>query len=236
MAFLTALHTNRGAAALAAALALGGCVLIDSDIDSATTTGDTTGDTTGSSTSTGSTGDTSGSDSEGTSGTSEGTSGTSEGTSGTSEGTTDATTGDETTTTEGTTEGTTGGIDPGFDPDDTGVQMCADPFAQDPYDIIGLGPQITGDTLLLEVAYSGGCAEHDFGLCWDGAFLESDPVQVHVTVGHNGNGDACEAYPMEQLQFDLTELKTSWQEAYQQDSGLIVIHVDGWEKPIEYGF
>ena len=63
------------------------------------------------------------------------------------------------------------------------------------------------------------------------------PVEDYCEVEHpDGNGDACEAYPMEQLQFDLSDLKEAWQEAYKQDSGTIHINLEGWDKPVEYFF
>jgi hypothetical protein len=180
----------------------------------------------------GTTGDTT----EGTTGdTTEGTTGdTTEGTTGdTTEGTTGDTT--EGSTSGGTaTEGTTGDVDPGFDPSDKGVQMCGEPLSQEAYDIIDPGPQIELDTLLLNVGYSG-CDAHQFGLCWDNAFLESDPVQVNVIIPHYGNDD-CDAYLGEGLSFDLTDLKTAWQEAYQQEHGVIFINLEGWEQSIEYVF
>jgi len=126
--------------------------------------------------------------------------------------------------------------DPGFDPAEKGVQMCGEPLVQDSYDILDPEPQIEGDTLTLNVGHSGGCEEHEFGLCWGGEFLESDPVQVNVVIPHNGNGDSCEAYVEAPLSFDLSELKADWQAAYKQESGTIQIHLEGWEKSIEYIF
>ncbi len=117
-----------------------------------------------------------------------------------------------------------------------GVQMCADTVKQDAYEIVGIGPAIKGDVLFMEVAYSGGCEDHDFGFCWDGSFLESNPVQVNVVIPHDGHDDACEAYPTEALQFDLSNLKQAWQDAYQQDSGTIMINLEGWQAPVQYIF
>lgn len=151
--------------------------------------------------------------------------------------TTEGTTGDTTEGTTGdTTEGTTGDVDPGFDPSDKGVQMCGEPLIQDAYDINDPEPKVELDTLLLNVAYSGGCAEHEFGLCWDNGFLESDPVQVNIVIPHNGNDDRCDAYPSEVLSFDLSDLKAAWQDAYKQEHGTIAINLEGWEKSIEYVF
>ena len=86
---------------------------------------------------------------------------------------------------------------------------------------------VSGDTLTIDASYSGGCETHEFQICWDQLFLESEPVQVHLGVWHDGNGDSCEAYPTETLSFDLTPLKQAWQDGYQQESGTITVHTDG---------
>ncbi len=192
-------------------------------------------------------------DSSGTAGTTgtSGTSGTEGGTGTTAGGSTSQTeetvnppvttgTTDDATTSSSTSGSTTGDTsdtsDTGgsFDPDDDGVQLCGGDYPMDPVDITS--GVINGDTLTLSVAYGGGCEEHDFGLCWDSLFLESEPVQVNLALAHDGMGDACEAYIMEDLVLDLTPLKQAYQDAYQTDTGTITIHVDGLDGPITYSF
>lgn len=63
------------------------------------------------------------------------------------------------------------------------------------------------DTLEVDVGYSGGCEEHVFTACWDGAIMESSPLQARIIVEHNANEDACEAYISETLTFDLTPMR-----------------------------
>ena len=82
---------------------------------------------------------------------------------------------------------------------------------------------ITGDTLKLNVSYSGGCRTHVFTLVTSGSFLESSPVQLVISIAHNANDDPCEAYPTEDYHFDLSPIKILYQEAYQQESGTIVL-------------
>ncbi len=65
---------------------------------------------------------------------------------------------------------------------------------------------IENNTLTVVASYGGGCESHDFRLYWDGSVLESFPAQAHLTLIHNGNGDACEAFITEELQFDLSEV------------------------------
>lgn len=112
-------------------------------------------------------------------------------------------------------------------------------------DVCGGNPQdpltidaaaIDGDTLVLDVSYGGGCEEHDVDYCWDGAFAESLPVQVWLDVWHDAHEDLCDAFVQSKRMLDLTPLKTAWQTSYQQQSGEITVHVDGWDGPLAYAF
>lgn len=82
---------------------------------------------------------------------------------------------------------------------------------------------ITGDTLSVSVSFSGGCKEHQFTLVTDGMFLESDPVQLRLSLAHDANNDPCAAFPTEEHQFDLSSIKSLYQSAYQQESGVIIL-------------
>ena len=95
---------------------------------------------------------------------------------------------------------------------------------------------IEADSLVIDVAFGGGCAEHDIGYCWDGSFAESDPVQTWLDLWHDGHDDNCDAYLHEQRILDLTELKTAWQTGYQMDHGEIIIHLEGWAEQLVYAF
>ena len=95
---------------------------------------------------------------------------------------------------------------------------------------------IQDDALVLDVSYGGGCMDHDFGLCWDGAFAESSPVQIQAFVAHDGHDDPCDAVPSEQLAFDLLPLQQAWQDAYQSEHGDVEIHLAGWAEAILYSF
>ena len=84
---------------------------------------------------------------------------------------------------------------------------------------------ITGDTLAVVVSYGGGCRDHQFTLVASGAFMESDPVQLNVALAHKANEDPCERWVTEGYLFDLTPIKSLYQKAYQQDSGVIVLQL-----------
>ena len=155
-------------------------------------------------------------------------------TSASSEATTAESSSSSSSDTSGGSTGDTSGDEPGFDPSSDAVQICEEGFADDPVEIEVSG--VKGDVLFLTVGYSGGCATHEFGLCWDGAFAESEPVQVWLKLGHDAKGDACEAYITEPMQLDLSPLKEAWIAAYKQDHGTINVHLAGWDAVIPYIF
>ena len=100
---------------------------------------------------------------------------------------------------------------------------AADRFGTDEY--VLNSATITGDTLDIRASYSGGCEDHQFTLVVSDTFLESFPVQLHAAIAHNANGDTCEAYPTDNYRFDLTPIKTMYQEAYRQEAGTIILRL-----------
>ncbi|MCE2413883.1 hypothetical protein J4G07_07765 [Candidatus Poribacteria bacterium] len=96
---------------------------------------------------------------------------------------------------------------------------------------------ITGDMLTINVSYSGGCKNHQFTLVASDSFLESFPVQLRAYIIHNANRDTCEARPTEDYRFDLTPIKTLYQEAYRQKAGTIILRLkDAPERELIYEF
>ena len=96
---------------------------------------------------------------------------------------------------------------------------------------------ITDDTLVINVSYSGGCKAHQFTLIASDTFLESFPVQLHVSLVHDAMGDTCEAYPTEDYHFNLTPIKTMYQNAYRQETGTIILRLkDSQEGELAYIF
>lgn len=89
--------------------------------------------------------------------------------------------------------------------------------------------RIEDQTLLLDVAYGGGCEAHEFVLCWpDQSFMESEPVQVQLELYHDANGDSCEAWLSETLELDLAPLAQAWRDSYGGEGGQMTVHVDGF--------
>ena len=126
-------------------------------------------------------------------------------------------------------------VSPGdIPPDDTklfGNVVIADPggnqadqWGNDAYQLNGA--TIADDTLTIAVAYGGGCKTHQFTLIASDTFLESDPVQLGISIVHNANLDFCERWVEEAYHFDLTPIKTMYQEAYQQDAGTVVLTLE----------
>lgn len=114
------------------------------------------------------------------------------------------------------------------------IDVCGDAVARDPLFVESVA--LEGDLLTVGVRYGGGCEMHILDGCWDGAFAESDPVQVWAFVSHESNDDPCEAEPSESVSIDLSPMRVAYQEGYQTTSGEIEIHLDGWEDAILYAF
>lgn len=85
---------------------------------------------------------------------------------------------------------------------------------------------LDGTELVVNVTYGGGCAEHDFTLCWpDQSFAESEPVQATLELYHDDHDDECDAVLYEELRFSLDPLIAGWRAAYQAKSGTITVHI-----------
>ena len=76
---------------------------------------------------------------------------------------------------------------------------------EDPFTVTDAS--LDGDTIVVDVSYSGGCGSHDWQFCWDGNIAESMPYQVFVSIGHNANGDSCEMEKTDTINVDLGELE-----------------------------
>lgn len=114
------------------------------------------------------------------------------------------------------------------------IGEAADSFGNDDFALNSA--MIDGDTLQISVSYSGGCKAHKFTLTVSDQFLESFPVQLNVSLAHNAMGDTCEAYPTENYNFDLTPIKTMYQNAYRQDTGTIVLNLKDSPQELRYTF
>jgi hypothetical protein len=89
---------------------------------------------------------------------------------------------------------------------DTGapVYLCPADFPVD--DLGGSVRNFDGELLTLDVSHGGGCAPHDYALCYLPMPAPSDPWDVDLIVLHDAHGDTCEATIDRTLRFDLTPL------------------------------
>ena len=77
----------------------------------------------------------------------------------------------------------------------------------DPYEM--LHAAVEGDSLVVRVAYSGGCAEHQFELQVNGPQLRSLPPKQPLALFHQANGDPCRAHIEETRSFGLHPYRMS---------------------------
>ena len=110
------------------------------------------------------------------------------------------------------------------------VGACADAPAA-AYDLHDA--KITGNQLVVNVGYSGGCKPHTFQACWDGRFAETAPVQASLRLFHDAHGDACEALKSSTVEIDLTNLALGYREAYQTTTGEVIVKLDDLSERLE---
>ena len=80
------------------------------------------------------------------------------------------------------------------------------------------------DILHMTVQYMGGCRRHGFQLLWDGTKVKSIPLQIHLTLIHDNNGDPCKSIVTEELSFALSD--------HIQNNAVLLL--DRWTKDLIY--
>jgi hypothetical protein len=60
--------------------------------------------------------------------------------------------------------------------------------------------------LYFEIGHGGGCKDHQYVVCWDGAIAKSEPGQVTLKVWHRHNDDTCEAFITKPIQLKPEQL------------------------------
>lgn len=107
------------------------------------------------------------------------------------------------------------------------VQVATTPAQSLPFDVLA-APVVAGHLLKLKVGYGGGCAAHAFELVWDGTFLESNPMQVRLTLVHTTDqADACEMYATRELSLSLLPIDRAWGSGRPTSILLRVVGVSG---------
>jgi len=104
-----------------------------------------------------------------------------------------------------------------------------------PVEITGMQTTRTGE-LAVGVAYSGGCAEHDFVVCWHDQRFEGGawPGQATLEILHLTPGDPCDAYPHEEVRVNLAPMVEAYQDQYDSRSGWMRLYLDRYTS--EYRF
>lgn len=98
---------------------------------------------------------------------------------------------------------------------------------------------LNGSDLTAYLTWGGGCQAHAIDLVFWNGFLESNPVQVSAVFAHDDRNDLCDALVFETRRFDLTPLRTAWEEAYGPGPGTIIIGASppgGQSTTVEYTF
>lgn len=93
---------------------------------------------------------------------------------------------------------------PGTEPSGNALQIGTPPGPSDAVEIEDA--RVEGSELVIDVAYGGGCEEHEFALFWDGSVFETFPLQVDLELYHDANNDFCESFRFETLRFDISAL------------------------------
>ncbi len=70
-----------------------------------------------------------------------------------------------------------------------------------------LGAEIEGDTLFVDLEYSGGCVDHEFFAQWDGSFAESLPEQVYIELIQRPSNDPCDGIIQETVRVDIRTVR-----------------------------
>lgn len=121
----------------------------------------------------------------------------------------------------GSSGGSGGGAGAGSSGAGTGILVmeCPEGVTSDPITIFRT--RFRGDVLDVEAGHGGGCAPHEYSLCYEPGFLETYPVRTGLRLIHKAHNDACDAYLTKVLQFDLTPLAGAYTASYGQTSGII---------------
>ena len=91
--------------------------------------------------------------------------------------------------------------------------------------------KIVGNTLLMVVTFSGGCAEHKFNFVGSPMIMKSLPAKRSVKLIHDKNDDSCRSLVTKTLEIDLKNI------AYNQTTGSeIVLLLEGWKGELKYTF
>lgn len=90
--------------------------------------------------------------------------------------------------------------------------------------------RVSGDTLLVDVNYGGGCKDHVFTMSTNGAYMKSLPPQMMLWLEHESNDDMCRAMIHTTLKFDLRSVR------YQGGEEVVLIINEDRERRVSYTY
>lgn len=111
-------------------------------------------------------------------------------------------------------------------------KIQADGGANEPSDNFTLNDaRISGDTLIVEVSFGGGCKEHDFELYSSGMWMKSMPPKMALRLVHRAHEDNCRAYLTQTRKFLLKDARYSGQREV-----VLLLDAGGEPRTLRYGY
>jgi hypothetical protein len=91
--------------------------------------------------------------------------------------------------------------------------------------------RIEGNTMFIDMSYTGGCEEHTFKVVGSEAISKSLPPIRSIQLIHSAKGDQCKKIVEETLTVDISKI------TYKPVSGSIIyLVIEGWNNKIEYSY
>ena len=89
--------------------------------------------------------------------------------------------------------------------------------------------EIADNQLMLEINYSGGCAEHEFQLISNGIWEKTYPPQMLLYLEHLPNGDKCREFISKKLFFNIENTQYA-------GTNLVILKIQNLKNQIEYTY
>ncbi len=114
------------------------------------------------------------------------------------------------------------------------IQLVESYSETDDYAITNV--DVSGDQLILDVQYSGGCLKLYRKFQVLNHFLESYPVKVDSKLIHERNNDNCKVLVSQKEIFNLVPLKQFYNDCYGSNSGIIILNINNYKEEVKYEF
>lgn len=90
---------------------------------------------------------------------------------------------------------------------------------------------VKGNTMLMEITYPGGCANHQFELIGQSMIMKSLPPKRSIILIHDNGDDKCRSIVTRTIEVDIKDLAFK-----QTPNAEIVLMLKGWENEINYNY